>query len=223
MTSTFDTSTSLASRLKSSKEHLATLAPSELLGVLGAEQARLVATDVATGRIAVGDVLAHAALPDAGGQQVDVLGSGASVVVFYRGAWCPFCNVALSAYQREVLPELERLGVSFVAISPQGPDGTASIAEVNDLSFPVLTDEGGEYARSLGLTFDLADDVSEVHRRLGNDFTSINAGSEWSLPRPTVIVTDADRVVRFVDVRPDYTERTEPSAVLAAVRAVVAG
>ena len=217
----------LAARLQDSKDHLATLAPAALLGVLGDEQARLVANDAAAveehGRLAVGDRLPAASLTDAAGREVDVPGSGPAVVVFYRGAWCPFCNVALSAYQREVLPELTERGVSFVAISPQSPDGSLSTAEANALEFPVLTDKGGEYARSLGLVFDLDADVREVHTQLGNDFTTINAGSEWALPRPTVIVVDAAGVVTFLDVRPDYTQRTEPAAVLAAVRAVTGG
>lgn len=215
-------SPSLTSRLDDSVAHLATLAPAELLGVLKQEQDRLVATDadLATGRVAVGDVFPLASLPDATGTATPVVDAGPSVVVFYRGAWCPFCNVALGAYQREVLPELEERGVAFVAISPQGPEGTAEIAQANDLTFPVLSDHGGRLAHTLGLDFDLADDVSEVHRALGNDFGSINAGGEWALPRPTVLVVDADRVVTFVDVQADYTRRTEPQAILDAVRAL---
>ena len=218
MTQTADTPT-LTARLDDSVAHLATLAPAELLGVLKAEQDRLVATDDATGRVAVGDVFPQALLADALGNRVPVV-DGPTVVVFYRGAWCPFCNVALGAYQREVLPELAERGVRFIAVSPQGPSGTADIASTNDLTFPVLTDSGSELAHVLGLDFDLADDVSEVHRALGNDFSSINESGEWRLPRPTVLVVDEQRVVRWVDVQADYTRRTEPEAILAAVRAL---
>ena len=218
MTRTADLPT-LTSRLDDSVAHLATLAPAELLGVLKAEQERLVATDDASARVQVGHEFPQAQLPDAHGRLVPVV-DGPTVVVFYRGAWCPFCNVALGAYQRELLPELEELGVRFVALSPQGPSGSAEIAQSNDLTFPVLTDTGSRLAHVLGLDFELADDVSDVHRALGNDFSTINAGGEWGLPRPTVVVVDAARVVTFVDVQADYTRRTEPAAILAAVRAL---
>jgi len=213
----------LAPRLEDTKAHLGTIAPAELLSVLGEEQARLVrqeSTEPALGRISVGHRLPTVVLPDHTGREVTVGVDNPAVVVFYRGAWCPYCNVALSAYQHEVLPVARELGVAFVAISPQGPTGSEEIARGNELTFPVLTDEGGRYADLLGLRFDLTDDVAEVHRALGNDFDSINAGSEWSLPRPTVIVTDADGVVTYVDVQADYTRRTEPADVVAAVRAV---
>lgn len=210
----------LTSRLDDSVVLLAGLAPADLLGVLASEQQRLAATDDPQGRLAVGDYFPQVSLSDAEGRRVPVLDGRATVVVFYRGAWCPFCNVALNAYQREVLPELQERGVGFVAISPQGPDGTADIAETNALTFPVLTDAGGALAREIGLAFDLADDVRTVHEKLGNDFSAINAGGEWALPKPTVLVVDAEGVVRFVDVQADYTRRTEPRAVLDAVRAL---
>ncbi len=210
----------LGNRLQATVEHLGEIAPADLLGVFAAEQRRLADTDRTDGRITVGDHLPDATLPDAAGRPVEILSGRPAVIVFYRGAWCPYCNVALAAYQREVLPELIELNVSLVAISPQGPDGSLTIAEQNELSFPVLTDTGGAYARSLGIAFDLDDDVKQAQLAFGNDFTAINAGGEWALPKPTVLVVDADGVVRFVDVRPDYTERTEPSAVLDAVRAL---
>ena len=105
-----------------------------------------------------------------------------------------------------------------MAISPQGPDGSLTVAEKNELTFPVLTDVGSEYARSLGLAFDLTDDVKAAQLAFGNDFADINSGGEWALPKPTVLVVDAQGTVRFVDVRPDYTERAEPADILAAVR-----
>lgn len=211
---------SLSQRLQDTVSHLSTIAPPDLFAVFGAEQQRLAESHDAGAPIAVGARLPEAKLPDHTGAPVAVPGEGPAVIVFYRGAWCPYCNVALGAYQRELLPELERRGVSFVAISPQGPDGSLTVAETNELTFPVLTDTGGAYARSLGIAFELTDDVREAQLAFGNDFETINAGGEWALPKPTVLVVDADGVVRFVDVRPDYTTRTEPADVLAAVAAL---
>jgi peroxiredoxin len=208
----------LDARLQNTVAHLQTIAPPELFAVFGAEQQRLAATDDAAGRIAVGDVLPSATLPDALGRAV-TLPAGPTVVVFYRGAWCPYCNVALAAYQAEVLPVAREVGAQLVAVSPQAPDGSLTIAEKNGLEFPVLTDAASAYARSLGLVFDLTSEVQDAQLALGNDFTAINAGSDWSLPKPTVIVTDVEGIVRFVDTRPDYTQRTEPAAIVNALRA----
>jgi peroxiredoxin len=206
----------LNTRLTETKDGLAEIAPPELFGVFSAEQARLEKTTDPASTVQVGDTVPAFALPDATGKVVEL--TGPAVVVFYRGAWCPYCNVALAAYQQEVLPTLTERGIPLLAISPQGPDGSLTIAEKNELAFPVLTDEGGVYAQSLGIAFALADDVKEAQVAFGNDFTSINAGGEWELPMPTVLVLDADRTVVFADVHPDYTTRTEPAAILDAVR-----
>jgi peroxiredoxin len=215
----------LNERLTDTKDGLAEIAPPALFGVFTAEQVRLEQTTDRAATVQVGDVVPDVTLPDAHGAPValgDLLSDGPAVLVFYRGAWCPYCNVALKAYQDEVLPTLEALDVPLVAISPQGPDGSLTVAEKNALSFPVLSDEGSAFARQLGLVFALADDVKQAQVAFGNDFTEINAGGEWELPMPTVLVVDAQRRVTFVDVHPDYTTRTEPAAILAAVRAATA-
>lgn len=217
-------SATLSSRLDVAKDQIAQAAPADLVVVLTDEQDRLVATTDPATLVRAGVTLPAFSLPDATGKQVeliDLVADGPAVVVFYRGAWCPYCNVALAAYQQEVLPELQRLGVPLVAISPQGPDGSLTIAETNALTFPVLTDSGSALARELGLVFALTEDVSHAHTAFGNDFSQINDGGEWELPMPTVLVVGGDRVVTYADVRPDYTTRTEPGEVLAAVRAAV--
>lgn len=222
MTSTIPES--LNARLDATKQQLSEIAPPELFGVFSAEQQRLAAEEDRSGYVAVGDVVAAFTLPDAHGHDVtldELLTGGPVVLVFYRGAWCPYCNVALKAYQAELVPALTELGVTLAAISPQGPDGSLTVEQSNALTFPVLTDAGSALARELGLVFELTDDVKAAQLAFGNDFTAINASGEWALPKPAVLVVDAARTVRFVDVQADYTLRTEPGAVLDAVRAVV--
>lgn len=223
MATSFDSQTgSLHAELEATKDHLATLLAADQLATLDAEQRRLREGDAAAlqGRVQVGDRLPTATLVDAYGASVQVPGHSATVVVFYRGAWCPFCNLALATYQREVLPELTSRGVGLVAISPQRPDGSLSTIEANGLAFPVLTDDGGAWARHLGLGFVLDEDVRDLQRAIGNDLAELHAGGEWELPRPTVLVVDADGIVRYVDVQADYTRRTHPQAILEAVRAL---
>lgn len=214
----------LNDRLTQTKQGLAEIAPPELFGVFSAEQERLAATEDPAAYVTVGTQVAPFALPDAHGATVsldDLLTGPATVLVFYRGAWCPYCNVALKAYQAELVPALTELGVTLAAVSPQGPDGSLTVEQSNALTFPVLTDAGSALARELGLVFELTDDVKAAQLAFGNDFTAINASGEWALPKPTVLVVDAARTVRFVDVQADYTLRTEPGAVLDAARAVV--
>jgi len=84
----------------------------------------------------------------------------------------------------------------------------------------VLTDKGSALAKQLGIAFSLAPDVKDAQVAFGNDFETINAGGEWELPMPTVLVIDGNNTVTFADVHPDYTTRTEPAAILEAVRSV---
>jgi peroxiredoxin len=143
--------------------------------------------------------------------------SGPAVVVFYRGGWCPYCNLALRTYQRELVPALPAFGARLVAISPQTPDQSLSTVEKAELDFTVLSDPGNRVAQSVGIVFQQADDVLEAQRQLGLDLATVNAEGSTRLPRPTVLIVDRDRVVRFVDVQPDYTARTEVADILAAL------
>jgi len=138
-----------------------------------------------------------------------------AVIVFYRGGWCPYCNIALRAYQAELLPELERRGIALVAISPQLPDGSLSTAEKAELTFTVLSDPGARLAHKIGVAFTPSDAVLETNRGLGLDLEQVNETAD--LPMPTVLIVDADRTVRFVDVAPDYTARTEVPVIIEAL------
>ena len=179
----------LHTRLDETKTGLTDLAPAELLDVFAAEQVRLEATTDRTGTVQVGDVVPDVTLPDAHGKPVqlaDLVADGPAVVVFYRGAWCPYCNVALKAYQDEVLPTLEALNVPLVAVSPQGPDGSLTIAEKNALAFPVLTDQGSALARQLGL-------VVRAHRRGAGRAAGVRQRLRGDQRRRRVGAADADR------------------------------
>jgi peroxiredoxin len=170
--------------------------------------------------IKVGDTLEPFTLEDATGKPVtleSLVETGPAVIVFYRGGWCPYCNLALRAYQREVLPKLSGVGGRLVAISPQTPDQSLSTAEKAQLEFTVLSDPGSRVAWRIGIAFQEADEVLEAQRKLGLDLRQVNAEGSIDLPRPTVLIVDTDRTVRFVDVQPDFTARTEVADILAAL------
>ncbi|MGD0595775.1 MAG: peroxiredoxin-like family protein [Acidimicrobiales bacterium] len=194
--------------------------PAEVVEVFDRSIRDLLDQGLPSGTVAVGDTLESFTLSDATDAPVtldQLVEAGPAVMVFYRGGWCPYCNLALRTYQHELLPELAAFGARLVAISPQSPDQSLSTTEKAGLEFTVLSDPGNRVARSVGIVFQQADDVLEAQRKLGLDLAQVNAEGSTELPRPTVLIVDGDRTVRFVDIQPDYTARTEVSDILAAL------
>ncbi len=206
-----DLNTDLADLRVAVAEHL----PEEVAPVLKADREKFVGL-VVDAAVKPGTAMPDFTLPDASGARVRVA-DGPAVVVFYRGAWCPYCNLALRAYQQELLPELENLGTKLVAVSPQLPDDSLS---TKDLEFTVLSDVDNRLGRALGITFRLAPETKPAFDTLIGDVEKINGAAEWELPYPTVLVVDREGIIRFIDVHPDYTTRTDPADILAAVKAL---
>jgi peroxiredoxin len=146
-----------------------------------------------------------------------VLDGRVSVLVFYRGAWCPCCNIALRAYQAELAPELSRRGVGLIAVSPQVPDGSLSMQEKNELTFAVVYDPGNQLAEAAGILTAPSEEVPTAQLQLGLDLTEVNADGTVTIPMPATVILDADGTVLWVDVHPDYTTRSEPEQILAAL------
>jgi peroxiredoxin len=197
--------------------------PTEVVEVFDRSIEHLLDEGVPSDAVKVGDRLDPFTLDDATGEPVSLeqlVESGPAVIVFYRGGWCPYCNLALRTYQHDLLPQLDRFGARLVAISPQSPDESLSTAEKADLSFTVLSDPGSRLAGQIGIAFQQADEVLAAQRQLGLDLAQVNAEGSTRLPRPTVLVVDRDRVVRFVDVQPDYTARTEVAEIVAGLTAM---
>jgi len=193
-----------------------------LAGVFAEEQAVLTAAGLPADVVTPGDQLPDAELLTADGERTGLhsaLGEGAAVVVFYRGAWCPYCNITLRHYQAELLPRLRQRGAALVAVSPQTPEGSAAAATGGSLDFPVLSDPAGALIERLGLLTEPSSSARAAHTELGFDVADSNADGTAGIPFPTVLVVGPDRVVRFADVRVDYTTRTEVDQVVAAVDA----
>lgn len=131
------------------------------------------------------------------------------VVTFYRGGWCPYCNLELRAYQK-ALPEIAALGGRLVAISPETPDNTLSTAEKNALAFDVLSDAKGRLADALGIRFELSPAIRALYQKFGHDLPVRNADDKWSLPMPaSYVVAKGGRIV-LANVDPDYRKRLDP-------------
>jgi peroxiredoxin len=167
----------------------------------------------------VGDEAPDFVLPDVAGADVslhDMCRRGPVVLVFYRGGWCPYCNLQLRAYQR-LLPEFAARGALVVAISPQLPDRSASTLESNSLEFTVLSDAANVVARAFGLVYSLPDDLRKILDSLGKSLPSVNGDDSWELPVPATYVISRDRKIEFARLDVDYRERCEPAAVLEAI------
>jgi peroxiredoxin len=217
--------TTIAEQVRQMSEAMAAQPPNEVMGAFAREQADLAARPAPAGVVEVGATLADVELLDPHGSATGLyqaLGGRVSVLVFYRGAWCPYCNIALNAYQVELVPELDSRGVRLVAISPQAPDGSLSMQEKNALSFTVLSDPGNQIAKAIGIVTGPSDDARAAQLQLGLDLSEVNADGTTSLPMPTTLVVDGDHVVRWVDVHLDYTTRSEPKEILAALDALAA-
>lgn len=156
-------------------------------------------------------------LPDATGHMKSLqsmLASGPVVVTFYRGAWCPFCNIQLHEYQ-EALPEITAAGGQLVAISPQMPDGSLSTAEKDGLQFAVLSDQGNTVARSFGVAYKLPADLVAAYKPM---LTKANGGDGDELPLASTFVIDRSGKVAYAFVDPDFRKRAEPADVVAALK-----
>ncbi len=149
----------------------------------------------------------------------ELLTQGPVVLTFYRGAWCPYCNLALRSLQQHHTAITER-GAQLVAVSPQIPDESLSLAEKHALAFDVLSDIGSAVAKSYSLAFDLPDDLAAVYDKLGFDLQHVNGGHARTLPLPATYVIDCTSTIQWAFVNSDYTTRAEPSEILAALDAL---
>ncbi|MFZ0229976.1 MAG: peroxiredoxin-like family protein [Mycobacterium sp.] len=194
--------------------------PADVVEVFSRNAQQLHTRGVPAGAVKAGDTLASFTLRNAVGGPVsldDLAASGPAVLVFYRGSWCPYCNLALRTYQRELLPQLDAWGATLAAISPQTPDQSLSTAEKAALSFEVLSDPSSRLARRIGIAFEQGEEVLAAQRKLGLDLVQVNQDGSTELPMPTVLIVDPDRTVRFAEVHPDYTTRTEVADIIAAL------
>ena len=215
--------TTIAEQVSRLAETTAAQPPNEIMGAFTREQADLAVRGRPAGVIEVGATLPDAELLDVHGATTSLyaaLGGRLSVLVFYRGAWCPYCNIALNTYQAELVPELTGRGVGLVAISPQTPDASLSTQEKHELTFTVLSDPGNQVVKAAGILTAPSDEAGAAQLQLGLDLTAVNADATTDLPMPTTIIVDTDHVIRWIDVHPDYSTRSEPGEILAAVDAL---
>lgn len=199
-------------------------APGLVIETMHRATAELIASSVAQRALKAGDKVPSFVLTDARGEIVSsskLLSQGPLVVSFYRGVWCPYCNIELRALQ-EAAPAFRELGAQLVAISPQNAVNSRKSFRINRLDFPILSDPGNETAANFGLRFALPDYLIQLYKTLKNDLPAFNGDTSWTLPMPGRFVVGQDAIIRFAEVSPDYTRRPEPSDMIPALRGQIA-
>jgi peroxiredoxin len=161
--------------------------PAEVAEAFAAEQRDLAAAGEPAGVAQPGTRLPDGKLLDVAGQPTTLTEARSgkpAVIVFYRGGWCPYCSIALRAYQAQLVPALAERGISLIAISPQTPDGSLSTKEAKELTFAVLSDPGNQLARQLGILTAPSDGARAAQLQLGLDLTQANADGPPRCPCP---------------------------------------
>lgn len=188
----------------------------EMLDTMHRGTAELIASGQALQAKKAGDKAPDFTLNDPDGHPVSsqaLLAKGPLVLSFYRGVWCPYCNLELQALQA-ALPEIHARGASLVAISPQTAPNSRKSQRDNKLTFPILSDEKSRIAAAFGLRFSLPDYLIELYKGFRNDLPAFNDDPAWVLPMPARFVIGTDGTIAYAEVNPDYTQRPDPSELL---------
>lgn len=164
-----------------------------------------------------------AMIPDVGlktdvGEDVDLrelVDGSPSVLIFYRGGWCPYCNRHLSALV-DIVPDLEQAGYQILAISPDRPAKLRAKPDLGELPYTLLSDSPMTAASAFGIAFQVDDElVDKYQNSYGIDLEGDSGQTHHLLPHPAVFIVDGDGVIRFAHVDPDYKVRLDPDEILA--------
>lgn len=185
----------------------------------------LEASGIADLALREGDKASDFELPDALGRPVrlsDLLGKGPVILSFYRGQWCPFCNIELRALQR-ALDQVESAGATLVAVSPNTPDTSLTTVEKLGLEFPVLSDQDNLVAKRFNLVYEMTPENIEMYREIGRDVAAMNGSDKWELPIPATYVIDRDLTIGYAFIDLNHRRRAEPSEVIAVAQSLSVG
>ena len=213
---------SLEHELASFKAEFSRTAPAGRAALYEAKIEELRADFALASAVGADEAAPDFALPNAAGKSIvlkELLRSGPVILTFYRGGWCPYCNIQLRAYQ-SVLPQISASGARLVAISPQLPDNSLDTANKNALTFDVLSDVRNEVARSYGLVYSLPEEIRAALRSNNKALPSINGDQSWELPVPATYVIARDRLVALAYIEVDYRKRLEPEALIRCLKSL---
>jgi peroxiredoxin len=195
-------------------------APPEIHLVMERATAELVGSGQARRALKAGDIAPQFTLDDPDGKPVSstaLLKQGPLVISFYRGVWCPYCNLELQALEKAQAAFKEQ-GATLVAISPQNAVYSRKSVRTNNLSFPILSDTNNDVAAAFGIRFALPDYLVDLYKNLKNDLPAFNGDRSWTLPMPARYIVGQQGTILYSEVNPDYTHRPEPEDMLSVLR-----
>ncbi|MEL4308546.1 peroxiredoxin-like family protein [Joostella sp. CR20] len=211
---------SLTTELQALNDKNRSQIPEEILAKMDKATADLKAKHFAEITLQVGDTFPNTTLPNAKGEKISLnnLNEGKKLIVsFYRGGWCPYCNLELKALQNS-LDTFKENGAELVAITPETPDNSLSTSEKNNLSFEVLSDVDNVFAKEIGLVFELPEDIKAIYNNFGIDVKKHNNNDDFELPMPATFVLDENGKIIYQFVNEDYTKRAEIEDILKALK-----
>lgn len=206
----------LSKELSTTYNQFLETAPKEISSVINDAVSNFKSVYDPAGAIQPGSAFPQFQLSDATGVKVslnDLLARGPILISFYRGEWCPFCNLELRALQAH-LDEFNQKGVTLVAVSPELPDQSLSTSEKLSLKFPVLSDIGNHLAKQLGLLFPQPESMQTVFDKFGVDWNQRYGNDNLELPIPATFLVDKEGIVRNSFLNPEYHHRLEPETAL---------
>lgn len=209
----------LAKQIEHLNQELSSQLPQDILDAFGKSIEDLKTGKFEENSIQIGDQIPEFSLPNALGKIVsseEILKNEKIVLAFYRGGWCPYCSLELKFLQDSLI-RIKNKGAALIAVSPQSPDHSLSMIEKNNLEFEVLTDIDNNFAKKLGIVFQLQDFVLPYYKGLGIFLSDFNKNNDNTLPIPAVFVVDKNRVVtyRFLDV--NYMNRVDVEKLIEAL------
>ncbi len=210
---------SLTTQLKEKLEANLKAIPADITEIMNNATEALKAESLAKKAFKEGDSILNAKLLNAQNKEIEIASlnsNGPLIISFYRGGWCPYCNLELKALQN-ALPKFKALGAQLIAITPETPDNSLSTAEKNELSFEVLSDLGNVYAKKLGLVFEMPEDLRAIYHQFGLDVPKHNGDNSYELPMPATFVIDPDGKIILSFVAEDYTKRLDPEVIISAL------
>ena len=194
--------------------------PPEVLQTMADATSQLEGLGIVDRSLKAGDRIPDFTLPNHLGQERrigELLADSVLVLNFYRGGWCPYCNMELHALQ-QALPDIRASGANLIAISPELPDKAIDTQARHALEFEVLSEDGNNVSEAFGLTFELPEQLRPIYTSIGIDIPAFNGDESFVLPVPASYVVDRDGIIRHHFVNVDYTQRLEPDDLLQVLR-----
>lgn len=201
----------LAKQIEQFNNELATQVPQEVLEAFGKSIEDLQKKKIEEKSIKLGEIMPEFLLPNVKNEIInsnEILKNGKMIIAFYRGSWCPYCNLELKMLQ-DHLPKIKDKKAMLVAISPQSPDNSLTVVEKHNLTFEVLTDKDNLFAKQLGISFELQDFVLPYYQALEIDLMHFNKNNDNSLPVPAVFVIDQNGKIIYKFVDANYMNRID--------------